>query len=140
MQKDRSGVWRPGAITIASALIIVSAVAGCAPSARPNTAAVAPESPRGPGGPAYATVDAVRAIPLAGAGGGSPQAQILTAMGIATAGGGGGESEVVVQTDDGQTLSVVGANTAGLAPGDRVLVVPGAVPRLARPGTGAPAS
>jgi hypothetical protein len=101
---------------------------------------VAPESPAGPGGPAYATVDAVRAVPPPAAGGASPQAQILTAMGLATAGGGDGEAEVVVQTDDGQTLSVVGADAAGLAPGDRVLVIPGAVPRLVRPGAGSPAS
>jgi outer membrane lipoprotein SlyB len=52
----------------------------------------------------------------------------------------GTESEVVVRTDDGQTLSVVQPDPAGLVPGVRVEVVPGPTPHLVRPSLSSPAS
>jgi hypothetical protein len=42
-------------------------------------------------------------------------------------------TEFIVRTDDGATLSVVQANTIGLHPGDRVVILRDASTRLARP-------
>jgi outer membrane lipoprotein SlyB len=148
-QKRRGGVWGGGAFTFARAaagplpaiLGLALTLCGCAPTARPSLTAAAPETPAGPTGPAYGTIDAVRPARLSdGLAGGDAEAQILTAMGVAVPAGGAAGSEIVVQTDDGQTLSVVQANPAGLAPGQRVEIVPGAMPRLEPLAGAAPAS
>lgn len=91
-----------------------------------------------PSGPLYATVALVRPVPAASA---TQQDAILAAMGAAPVGGEGpGRSEILVRTDAGQTLSVVTAQTAGLVPGARVVLLPGPSLRLGRPGITAPAS
>jgi outer membrane lipoprotein SlyB len=126
----------------AGALALALALSACAPTTRPSPTASAPELPGGPAGPAYGTIDAVRPIAMsAGATGNDPKAQILTAMGVAAPGAPDATaSEIVVQTDDGQTLSVIQANPAGLAPGERVEIVPGAMPRLQPLAAAAPAA
>jgi outer membrane lipoprotein SlyB len=89
-------------------------------------------------GPLYATVALVRPVPAAAA---TEQTAILAAMGAVPAGAEGeGRSEILVRTDDGQTLSVVTTQAAGFAPGTRVVLLPGAPLRLGRPGMTAPAS
>jgi outer membrane lipoprotein SlyB len=145
--KDRGGVRRDGAITfaraaarpfaVAVAVMLALALAACAAVPRPSPTVALPETPGRPTGPAFGTVAAVR--PITDAAGNGPEARILTAMGVAAPGGAVG-AEIVVQTDDGQTLSVVQANAAGLAPGARVEIVPGAMPRLAPLAAAAPAS
>jgi outer membrane lipoprotein SlyB len=147
-QKGRDGVRRDGAFTFARvasgpfpvAVALALALSACAAVSRPSPTAARPETPVGPTGPAFGTVATVRPLTLAaGATGNSPEAQILTAMGVGAPVGAAG-SEIVVQTDDGQTLSVVQANPAGLARGERVEIVPGAMPRLAPLAAAAPAS
>jgi outer membrane lipoprotein SlyB len=141
---DRGRVWRRAVFTFTRAAIaplpaaLALALSACAPTVRSSPTASMSGSPSGPTGPAYGTIAAVRAvIPMAGTAGDNPEFQILTAMGVAAPGAAAG-SEIVVQTDDGQALSVVQANPAGLAPGERVEIVPGAIPRLEPLGGAAP--
>lgn len=116
-------------------LAALGLLTGCAASA--PRMAVAP-APATAAGPLYATVALVRPVPAAAA---AEQTAILTAMGApATGAGAGGRSEILVRTDDGQTLSVVTTQAAGLAPGARVVLLPGAPLRLGRPGLAGPAS
>jgi hypothetical protein len=137
-QKDRGAVWGAGLITFSGAkgsvlamgglgvLLMLSACAtGKAPVLQPRDAGA------GPAGPDYATVAAVRPINEGGSGG-DARADILTAMGVSPLAGAGqaAPSEIVVRTDDGETLSVVQAGGAGFVPGERVTVVPGGQPRL----------
>jgi outer membrane lipoprotein SlyB len=140
-QKDRGGVWRAVTFTFARAAFgLALTLSACAPTFRPSLSAAAPGTTVGPSGPAYGTVAAVRPVTLsAGAAGNEPEVQILTAMGVAPPAGAAG-SEIVVQTDNGQTLSVVQGNPVGLAPGARVEIVPGAMPRLEPLGAAPPAS
>ena len=114
-------------------------LASCAPSEPPILApqAAAAVAPAGPASapayaPTYATVAAVRPLPAASAAAPGQDAAILTAMGLATTSRGvsRASAEIVVRTDGGETLSVVQPNLGDLAPGDRVLVVPGGVTRL----------
>jgi outer membrane lipoprotein SlyB len=114
-------------------LIVVTALAGCAPPRPPVTQASPAETAAGLQGPAYATVASVR--PIGGFGttaDTNPDAAILPAMGVAASAmpSGSASSEIVVRTDGGETLSVVQPDAAGLSPGERVMVLPGGLPRL----------
>jgi outer membrane lipoprotein SlyB len=51
-----------------------------------------------------------------------------------------GESEIILRTDDGAILSVVQAESSGLAPGARVVVLTSPNLHLARPGYTTPTS
>jgi hypothetical protein len=137
-QKGRGGVW-PGILitflrgrraSVGVPLAAALALFGCAPARPPVSgprAAVA-----APAGPGYATVAAVRPISAIGGAGGGPDAAILPAMGISSeaAPASGALSEIVVRTDGGETLSVVQPNAINLAPGERVMIVPGGLPRV----------
>jgi len=133
-QKTRELVWETALITMSRVTWLARFVAtatlllcGCA--TRPLVAVSSPDAGfGGPSGPHYATVESVRPIPGTGAAAAS-STQILTAMGVAP-GGGAAAEEVVLQTDDGQTLSVVEPAGALLAAGARVRVLPGSQPRL----------
>lgn len=109
-------------------------LAGCAAPARP----VATTSAEGAGlsGPVYATVDLVRPVPA----GTQTSGALLAALGLPGATAGGARSEVLLRTDDGQRLSVVTPDASGMAPGTRVVVLPGSPLRIGRPGFAAPAS
>lgn len=112
-------------------------LSGCAGGTR---LAVAPAAPAASTGPLYATVAQVRPVPAPA---GTEQPAILAAMGAGPAGdtgGAAGRSEILVRTDDGQTLSVVTTANPSLAPGARVVLLPGPSLRLGRPGITAPAS
>jgi hypothetical protein len=133
-QEYRGSVWRRVVITFLRApsggsrapFLAVLALFGCAPAKPPvvNRQVMAE-----PGGPAYATVAAVRPIGAFGSGI-DPQAAIRAAIGVSSAAATRPSCEIVVRTDDGGTLSVIQPNVADLTPGERVLVVPGALPRL----------
>jgi hypothetical protein len=120
-QEARGSVWPTGRITflrgIATPLTAVLALSGCAPS---------------PVARAYATVAAVRPIGSFASSGSDPDAAILPAMGVSSAVGSvsGAMSEIIVHTDSGETLSVVQPSTVALAPGERVIVLPGSGRRL----------
>jgi outer membrane lipoprotein SlyB len=131
-QKDRGVVRRPASVTIPWSgwsriglpPLVVLTLFGCAP-ARPLV--LQPQATAAVVGPAYATVTAVRPIrPVAS----NQETAILAAMGVAPSAGSSTSSEIVVRTAAGQTLSVVQPNAAHLAPGDKVMVVPGGVTRL----------
>ncbi len=135
-QKDRGAVWLTAPITFARAswkpLIVVAALAGCAPPRPPVTQDSPAEMAAGLQGPAYATVASVRPIGGFGTAETNPDAAILPAMGVASSAmpSGRASSEIVVRTDGGETLSVVQPDAAGLSPGERVMVLPGGLPRL----------
>jgi hypothetical protein len=111
-------------------LLMVAACAAPAPGhVSPGPATVAT-------GQMPATILAIRPVPTA-----APQGSqaILIAMG-APAGQTAGESEIILRTDQGSVLSVVQEDTAGLAPGGRVVVLTTPSLRLARPGYSMPGS
>jgi hypothetical protein len=136
-QEHRAAVRPIAAITFPRAglrcctVLGMAAVAlfGCAPAKPPI---LAPQAAVAPGGPAYATVATVRPIPAFAAAGGGGQAAILAAMSIpqSAMGTSGASSEIIVRTDGGETLSVVEPDSAGLALGERVIVVRGGLLRL----------
>jgi hypothetical protein len=137
-QEGRGVVWSRAVITFSrarrglgaalTATALALALAGCVAAKQPLLRA--PLAVMAPTGPAFATVSAVRAINETGTEAGSasdPRASILAAMGrspIAAATGNVAAVEIVVKTDDGQTLSVVQPDAGGLAPGQRVVVLP----------------
>lgn len=124
------------AATLRGGLLLLGlALAGCAGAG--TRMAVAPAAPAVGSGPLYATVALVRPVP---AGATEGEGAVLAALGLAPTDAQGGLSEILVRTDDGQTLSVVAAAGAGYAPGARVVLLPGAPLRLGRPGITAPAS
>jgi outer membrane lipoprotein SlyB len=144
-QNYRAGVWRAASFTftftfasaLAGASLLSFGLAGCASRVAPASGAIAAvQAPAASNGPAYAIVDSVRPI----APGANPQGDILTAMGVPAPAGGASACEILVWTEDGETLSVVQANAAGLRPGERVIVLPGAIPRLMVPQAASPAS
>lgn len=133
-QEYRGSVWGSSVITFLRApsgvsrvsLLAVLALFGCAPAKPPASnrqVAVAP------GGSDFATVAAVRPIGAFGSGI-DPQAAIRAAIGVSSAATTRASCEIVVRTDDGGTLSVIQPNVADLTPGERVLVLPGTLPRL----------
>jgi len=102
-------------------LMVVLALSGCAPARPPLSQPQAGLSAAA----VFATVAAVRPIPALGGSVNDPQAAILAAMGVSVAPG-GAASEIVLRRDDEATESVVQPTTAAdLAPGERVMVVPG---------------
>jgi outer membrane lipoprotein SlyB len=115
-----------GRVGAALTLCVAVTVVGCAAPTAPLQASAVDTVTLS--GPSYATVDAVRPITQAIASGDS-RAQILAAMGVPLQPG-ISASEVVLQTDDGRTLSVVQADPLHLVPGQRVRLVPGATPTL----------
>jgi outer membrane lipoprotein SlyB len=126
-------------------LLLACGLAGCASGVRPAMPA-APAVASAASGPKEGTVAAVRPIaPLPAesgvAPGADPAGAILAAMGVAAAPSGGRAlTEIIVQTNDGQTLSVVQPNAAGLVSGAQVVLLPGPLPRLVKRGTASPAS
>ena len=140
-QEDRGAVWRFVAITFLRArfralsvpLLMAIGLVGCATVTPPvleaqgsKQAAVVPT------GPDYATVAAVRPIRVFAAAADDPQAAILAAMNgsDSAAAPGSASSEIIVRTDNGETLSVVQPDSSRLTPGERVMIVPGGLPRL----------
>jgi outer membrane lipoprotein SlyB len=109
--------------------IVTLALGGCAPS---KPLILAPTTSGARHGPAYATVAAVRPIRAFAGLGIDPQAAILTAMSgsPSSPAPSASSSEIVVRTDGGETLSVVQPDSADLAPGERVIIVPGGLTRL----------
>jgi hypothetical protein len=85
-----------------------------------------------PNGPHYATVETVRPIHASAAMERDPQAAILAAMSVSQSGTATSatSAEIVVRMDGGETLSVIEPDSAGLAPGRRVIVMPGELTRL----------
>ena len=137
-QEARGSVWPTRRITflrgIATPLTAVLAFSGCAPARPPalqQQATVSATAPS-PVARAYATVAAVRPIGSFASSGSDPDAAILPAMGVSSAVGSvsGAMSEIIVHTDSGETLSVVQPSTVALAPGERVIVLPGSGRRL----------
>ena len=134
-QETRGLVWSHGKITLSRprragvgvSLVLALSLVGCAP-ARPPV--IQPQATGAPTGPSYATVAAVRPIRTPGAGASDPGTAILDAMGVSREMAAGASSEIVVRTDRGETLSVVQPSAANLTPGERVMVVPGGLPRL----------
>jgi len=113
--------------------LLLVGCAGGGPRTAVAPAAVTAEA----SGPLYATVALVRPVPPASADG---EGAVLAALGLGAGGGPDGLSEILVRTDDGQTLSVVTTEAASFAPGARVVLLPGSPLRLGRPGMTAPAS
>ncbi len=136
-QDARAAVWPDAAITFPRAVfrgggvpvMAVLVLFGCAPAKPPI---LRPHAAAASDGAAYATVASVRPIRAFAVAGIDPEAAILAAMSLSPAdmGTSDASSEIVVRTDGGETLSVVQPNSAGLAPGERVMVVPGGLPRL----------
>lgn len=132
-----SGRAAAGLLLSSLSLAGLSGCAGHAPGTASLSSPTTVSGVAAPSGRTYATVAAVRpASPASTQGSGA----ILSAMGISPNAGGSKESEVVVRMDDGRILSVLQADTAGLTPGTQVVIVPGATPRVVRPGLTAPAS
>jgi outer membrane lipoprotein SlyB len=88
---------------------------------------------------AMAAHGTIRAVRLVAAPGGSPRNDILGAIGTALLSGVDPQSnrrtEYIVETDDGQTISIVQAQAAVLAVGQRVELLPGDVLRAVPSGS-----
>jgi outer membrane lipoprotein SlyB len=123
-------------IRFALALIALLGVSACAPgnTGGASTAGAISGAERG----TYGVIVSRRPIAGAehpGAAGRDVRASILGAVGAAA--GQGAEQaafEFIVREDDGQTVSVVQTDEAGLRPGDRVLLSMGTRTRLSRAG------
>ncbi len=136
-QEVRGSVCRINTITFLRAscgglglsLMVASALPGCAPTRPPVPP---PQTLAAPAEAAYATVAAVRPVPVVAPGASDPDTAILTAMGVSQTAkaAGAAPAEVILRRDDGETLSVIQPVGIGLAPGDRVMVLPGGHPRL----------
>jgi outer membrane lipoprotein SlyB len=115
---------------VLAALVGVSA---CAPGA---TSPTQPGPIGGAGRGSYGVIVSCRPIEAA-AGGGDVRGVILGAVG-GPAGSGAGQGaaeavfEFIVREDNGQTLSVVQTNAAGLRPGERVVLSMSPRARLSR--------
>jgi outer membrane lipoprotein SlyB len=129
ISRHKRGAW----LGAGFAWILMLSLAGCAAPA-PHIASSGGEAATARG--VQATILAIRPVPPA-----APQGStaILTAMG-APAGQTTGESEIILRTDDGAILSVVQAESSGLAPGARVVVLTSPNLHLARPGYTTPTS
>ena len=113
---------------LALALTALLGVSACA-SGGANSPA--PGVIGGAGRASYGVIVSCR--PIEAAGGGDVRGAILGAVG-GPAGQGASEAafEFVIREDNGQTLSVVQANPAGLRPGERVVLSMGTRTRLSR--------
>ncbi|GAB0116442.1 hypothetical protein [Acidisoma sp. 7E03] len=118
---------------VAALGLLAGLLGGCAGTPAPQAVAPLASTGAGMGG----TVAAVRPVPTAAAG---TEGQLLAALGQAQTVSAPAQSEVLVRTDDGQVLSVLVPAAEEVAPGARVVVLPGAPLRLGRPGLTAPAS
>jgi hypothetical protein len=145
-QEDREAVGsakitypRAGWHRLGVAALATLALSGCAPSTPPRLApqalapqALAPQAMTAPSGPHYATVETVRPILASADMARDPEAAILAAMSVSQSGTATSatSAEIVVRMDGGETLSVIEPDSAGLAPGRRVIVMPGELTRL----------
>jgi outer membrane lipoprotein SlyB len=150
-QEDREAVGsakitypRAGWHRLGVAALATLALSGCAPSTPPRLApqalapqalapqALAPQAMTAPSGPHYATVETVRPILASADMARDPEAAILAAMSVSQSGTATSatSAEIVVRMDGGETLSVIEPDSADLAPGRRVIVMPGELTRL----------
>ncbi|GAB0113804.1 hypothetical protein [Acidisoma sp. C75] len=122
------GFCRPGL-----AALLLLALSGCAGAPRTVLVPAAAPSP----GARLATVAAIRPVP-------GPAAQsggaLLAALGLGGQQAAPPLAEVLVRTDDGETLSVVAPAGSAPALGSRVVISAGDRLSLVRPGFAAPAS
>lgn len=110
-------------------------LAGCAaPAAAPPVVSAGTETIVT--GRLIATIVVIRPVPAP-----APQSggAVLAAMG-STGAAAAGLSEIILRTDQGNVLSVVQADTTGLAPGGRVTVLTSPRLMIARPGYSTPTS
>jgi outer membrane lipoprotein SlyB len=113
---------------LALALTALLGVSACAPGGANSPA---PGAIGGAGRASYGVIVSCR--PIEAAAGGDVRGAILGAVGGA-AGQGASEAafEFIIREDNGQTLSVVQTNAAGLRPGERVVLSMGTRTRLSR--------
>ncbi len=119
-------------IRFALLLTVLLGVSACAPG---TTTAPPPAAIRGAAPGIYGVVVSCRPIGAASSGG--VRGAILGAIGGPASGGAGQgaavpDVELIVREDDGQTLSVVQTNAAGLRPGERVVLSMSPRARLSR--------
>jgi outer membrane lipoprotein SlyB len=118
-------------LTVCLGLVVAAALAGCAPS---NPAAPASNSTGQPAAPRNGTILSMRNVTVpAGQG---PLRKLLADSGDTQPVGASNAAqltEFIVRTDEGATLSVVQANSLGLHPGDRVMILHDTGAHLARP-------
>lgn len=126
---------RAHGVLSAAGIVFGLALAGCAaPAPRIVSAGAGTVAT----GQLRATILEIRPVPPA-----APQGSgaVLAALGASGSGGAtAGESEVILRTDGGAVLSIVQADTVGLAAGERVVVDTQPRLHLARPGYSTPTS
>jgi outer membrane lipoprotein SlyB len=111
-------------------VLLLAACCGCAGTAPETPAAASAQPPDG--AVTHGVIVSVRAVT---AGTGQDLRRLLGAAGAATDPiQHGNRVEIIVRDEHGQAISLVQTNDLDFRPGERILLIPGARSRIARPG------
>lgn len=117
--------------TLCLGLVVMAAVAGCAPT---NQAPPASKTTGQPATTRNGTILSMRKVAVPS--GQDAWRKLLVGSGDMQQAGDSNATpltEFIVRTDDGSTLSIVQANALGLHPGDRIVILRDTGAHLARP-------